>query len=166
MILTTLRGPEWALPASAVAVCALARELLPENEAHASEAPAVQADRRETKCNHTHGESEAPKQSECYGVPQSTSTTPPPVPSWQRAVWDYNTGTWQIETTGSPAAVTEVTTAPHASTRTIPQPIFAEGRLAELLYGCDEQAAGDARQTTFQRLVWASWPRGQPAEPG
>jgi hypothetical protein len=157
-VLNTLRQPKWALPASAVAVCALARELLPENEAHASEVPAVHADRLETKCNHTHGESEAPNQSECYGVTQTTSTTPPPVSSWQRAVWDYNTGTWHIETTGSPAVVAESTTAPRASTRNAPQPIFREGRLAELLYSYDEQTARDAMQPTFRPLVWAQWP--------
>jgi hypothetical protein len=134
-ILTTLRRPQWALTASAVATCALVRELLPENKAEASSSPEIKTDERETKHQHTHEDHGAPPHNEISTTPTTNTTTTLPPDSG--VTWDWNPNTERLQPRAS---------GPH---------VWNPKRAAAPLVIVYDRWSGESAAEVFEPLLWA-----------
>jgi hypothetical protein len=135
-ILTTLRQPQWALPASAVAGCAVGYELLLEDRAEASPSAEIKADQSETKLDHIHGETETPHYREVDSA-ATTTTLPPDLSTGTPFSWDPKTGNRQ-----SPSSLAQNRRAQSASADVA----------VVLIY---DPTSGERIAEVFEPLVWA-----------
>ena len=148
MGILTLRQPQWALPGSAFAACAIGYELLPENKAGASASPEVKADQRETKHQHTHEDHGALLHSEVNTTATTLTTTT--LPPDLGVSWDWNPNMQRLKPRASGPHVWN----PKPQTTRVVAPLV-------LVY---DRWSGEQAAEVFEALLWRGGARPSTAD--